>query len=53
MRISLSEREIDILTEDGKSAEESVHRAIRLYGIMCNPDEILAERELNGDTHDA
>ena len=44
--VELPHDHVDELTADGRSLEESVHRAIRLYRVMDNPNEILAETDL-------
>lgn len=48
LSIELSEGEEDQIDDSEYSAEELVHRSLRLYDVMLNPDEMLAEAQLNG-----
>lgn len=44
--IDLDPEQVAQLRESGQNLEEQVHRSVRLYLLLTNPDELLAERQL-------
>jgi hypothetical protein len=44
--VELDAQHAEELATDGRSVQEGVHRAIRLYRVMDNPDELLADVDL-------
>lgn len=44
--VELPADHVDELTADGHAPQEAIHRAVRLWRAMDNPDETLAEADL-------